>query len=172
MLTTCHVNNGTTILTRHSAKTCSGRGMGGFTGGESCQEGCPDGTTESWRTYGNGACDAPGKYRLFCCPNSGRPDSCKIRKDTQRFETRCVGRCSGSEVKIGIDTSNCLSGWNEICCARSDALTSMQQCGTYRAGPFRNHCQLLTPSRLDDYLLNIGQMPRWQAQQTHIKQVW
>jgi chitinase len=114
-----------------SAQTCSGRGLGGFSGGQSCQEGCPAGTTESWRTYGNGACDAPGKYRLFCCPNSSRPDSCKTRKDTQRFETRCVGRCSGSEVKIGIDTSNCLSGWNEVYCTRSDALTSMQQCGTY-----------------------------------------
>lgn len=142
-------------------KTCSGGGLGGFTGGQSCQEGCPDGTTESWRTYGNGACDAPGKYRLFCCPNSGRPDSCKTRKDTQLFETRCVGRCTGSEVKIGIDTSNCLSGWNEICCTRSDALTSMQQCGTYETLLLLVQWpHLLITSSLDYHMFILRQMSR------------
>jgi len=113
-----------------SVKTCSGRGRGG-TGGQSCQEQCPAGTTESWRSYGNNACGASGQYRLFCCPNLGRPDICHVRKESQGFQAHCMGRCSGSEVKIGTDTSNCLSGWNEICCSRSDALTSMQQCCMY-----------------------------------------
>ena len=81
-----------------SAKTHFGRGMGVFTGGQSCQADCPDGTTDSWGTYGDDACDAPGKHRL-CCPNSSRPDGCKICKDTQTFETRCVRRRSGREVK-------------------------------------------------------------------------
>lgn len=97
-----------------------------------CQEGCPAGTVESWKLYGAPHCESQREYRSFCCPIVGRPDRCGPRIDLQKFTRQaCSGRCSGSEVKIGTSVLGCLTGWNEVCCTRSDALTAMQQCGTY-----------------------------------------
>lgn len=144
-----------------SVKTCSGRGHGG-TGGQPCQEQCPAGTTESWRSYDNNACGASGQYRLFCCPNLGRPNTCHVRTEVPGFQAHCMGRCSGSEVKIGTNTSNCLSGWNEICCTRSTALNAMQQCCMYHH--WLPIARLLTFSSLDNYLLLDGSVPRSQTQ--------
>jgi hypothetical protein len=149
-----------------TSKTCPGQGLGGLHGTESCQGGCPDGLSESWRSYGGiDTCGSSTQFRMFCCPATGRPDRCRDRQDVQRFETQCVGRCSGSEVKIATNAIGCLSGWNEICCTRADALTSMQQCGKYRLRFAHSHSSpLLTSSSMDDDLFHTAAMSKGQAE--------
>lgn len=127
------------------AGTCSGRGLGGAPGQSgTCQENCPSGTSASFQSSNEGLCEK-GQYQLFCCPNSGRPDRCHVREDHEKFDdTRCNGRCSGSEVKIGTDTNECLTGWNDVCCTRAEALVSQQQCCKSFGPPNNTRFHVLT----------------------------